>query len=45
MGSQGQELDAATGELVDSLNALTKEIVDASKSYKDTSGQQGLLQC
>jgi len=43
MASTG-DLEAATSELVDSLNALTKEIVEASKEYKDTSGQHGLLQ-
>lgn len=37
-------LDAETEELVESLGALTKEIVDNAKGYKDATGQQGLLQ-
>lgn len=37
-------LDAETKELVESLGALTKEIVDGAKGDKDVTGQQGLLQ-
>ena len=46
MGSQENDpptLDAATNELMESLNALTKQIAVTSKNYKDPSGQQGLL--
>jgi hypothetical protein len=43
-GTDTQGLDSATVELVDSLHALTQQIVDASKNYKDKSGQEGLLQ-
>jgi len=46
MGSEGNDaptLDAATNELVESLQALTQQISQASKDYKDPSGQQGLL--
>jgi len=37
-------LYAETSELVESLNALTKEIVDNAKGYQDATGQQSLLQ-
>jgi hypothetical protein len=37
-------LSAANRELVQSLNALTEQIVKASEDYGDSSGQHGLLQ-
>jgi hypothetical protein len=37
-------LSAATQELVESLKALTEQIVRASEEYNDSSGQHGLLQ-
>ncbi|OAL18498.1 hypothetical protein AYO20_11745 [Fonsecaea nubica] len=46
MSSQGNDppaLDVAASELVESLNALTNQIYETSKEYKDPSGQQGLL--
>ncbi|KIW32316.1 uncharacterized protein PV07_03870 [Cladophialophora immunda] len=46
MSSQGNDppaLDVAASELVESLNALTNQIYETSKDYKDPSGQQGLL--
>ncbi|OAP63925.1 hypothetical protein AYL99_03152 [Fonsecaea erecta] len=46
MSSQGNDppaLDVAASELIESLNALTNQIYETSKDYKDPSGQQGLL--
>ena len=46
MGSQGEEplaLDDATNELVETLQALTNQIRESQREYKDPSGQQGLL--
>lgn len=46
MGSQGEgprALNDATNELVETLQALTNQIRETQKDYKDPSGQQGLL--
>ena len=46
MGSKGRDppaLDEATSDLVETLRALTNQVSQTSKDYKDPSGQQGLL--